>query len=30
MDKNSAGGYKYSADIKRVISLAMGNKMTNN
>lgn len=30
MDKNSAGGYKYSADIKRVISLAMGNKTTNN
>lgn len=28
MDKNSIGGYKYSDEIKGVISLALGNKVT--
>lgn len=29
MDKNSTRGYKYSAEIKRVISLALGTKVAN-
>lgn len=29
MDKYSTCGHKYSAEIKRVISLAFGNKVTN-